>query len=202
MNTLTTPDHQDQALSGERVLYCLPGMGGRLDAGLYRALGEQGYQITGRETVGTFRTMSFTDQVATVAEDLQTHFWRVDARVLTNSFGSYLLLNALCLLPPFPARALILSPIVGEFDHPEKPMSFSPPKAGKIMQLATTGKFPKPRDAQIHVGEHDWQASPESVHRLGKHSGIPVTVVPKAGHMLPHSYVSATLNAWLNDAML
>ncbi len=78
-------------------------------------------------------------------------------------------------------------------------MSFSPPKADKFSKMARSGQIPRPRDAHIHVGEHDWQANPDSVQRLGTEIGLPVTVVPKAVHMVPHSYVNATLQAWLGN---
>jgi alpha-beta hydrolase superfamily lysophospholipase len=70
--------------------------------------------LAGRETVGDFRGMRFMDQIETVAEDLQTHFWREDAHVVANSFGAYLFLNAQSLMPAFPGKVLLLSPIVGE----------------------------------------------------------------------------------------
>jgi hypothetical protein len=80
--------------NARRTLYLLPGYGGRLHTGLGQALLERGYDLAGRETAGDFRHLKFLDQIATVAEDLQTHFWRPDAQVIANSFGAYLFLNA------------------------------------------------------------------------------------------------------------
>ena len=72
-----------------RTIYYLTGMGGRLDTGLGQALLSRGYEVTGRELVGDFRNLGFQDQVDTIAEDLQTHFWQEDAQVIANSFGAY-----------------------------------------------------------------------------------------------------------------
>ena len=53
------------------------------------AINDRGFDITGRETVGTFSELVFSEQVATVVQDLRTHFWEESARVIANSFGAY-----------------------------------------------------------------------------------------------------------------
>lgn len=87
---------------------------GRLAAGLGEELMQRGWGVAGRETVGDFRALRFGEQVVAVADDLEDHFWREDARVVAVSFGAYLFLHAQAQLPAFPGRALLLSPIVGE----------------------------------------------------------------------------------------
>ena len=47
------------------------------------------------------------------------------------------------------------------------------------------------------MGEHDWQSNPANVCELGEKLGVPVAVVPDAGHMLPKDYVAAVLDRWL-----
>jgi hypothetical protein len=170
----------------QRTVYYLPGHGGRLHTGLGEALMSRGLNLAGRETVDDFRRLRFMDQVQTVAEDLRTHFWRDDAQVVANSFGAYLFLNAQSVLPPYPGKVLLLSPIVGAFDHPDKPMSFSPPMPNRLMDLTTAGKLPRPAQAEIHVDEQDWQAHPEQVSRLADLLAIPVHIVAGNGHMLDH----------------
>ena len=86
------------------TIYYLPGRGGRLHAGLGSANYDRGFDITGRETVGTFSELVFSEQVAAVAQDLRTHFWDKSARVIANSFGAYLFLHAQAGLPAFPGR--------------------------------------------------------------------------------------------------
>ena len=131
------------------TVYCLPGYGGRLDTGLGAALLQRGFSIAGRMTVGDFRSMRFADQVATVASDLQDKFWQPDAQVIANSFGAYLFLHAQAALPPFPGRVLLLSPIVGEFDHADQPVHFSPPLPNRLVQLVAKDQLTCPLDAQI-----------------------------------------------------
>jgi hypothetical protein len=74
-------------ITGSTVYY-LPGYGGRMHTGLGQALMNRGASLAGRETTGDFRTLRFMDQIQTVAEDLQSHFWREDAQVVANSFGA------------------------------------------------------------------------------------------------------------------
>lgn len=69
--------------------------------GLGQALAARGFDIAGRETRGDFKNAGFTAQVEMVANDLQTHFWEPDAKVIANSLGGYLFLHAQSRLPPF-----------------------------------------------------------------------------------------------------
>ena len=96
------------------TIYYLPGHGGLISTGLGQALLDRGYDVTGRETVGEFKSLGFQAQVQTVASDLREYFWREDARVIANSFGAYLFLHAQALLgESYIGQVVLLSPIVG-----------------------------------------------------------------------------------------
>jgi alpha-beta hydrolase superfamily lysophospholipase len=172
-------------------------MGGRLDTGLGQALLSRGFEVAGRELYGEFRKLDFQHQVDLVAEDLQSHFWQEEARVIANSFGAYLFLHAQVQMKPYIGRVILLSPIVGEFSNEDTRMNFVPPRADKIQQLAEAGSFPIPIHCEVHVGSDDWQSNPVNVTAFGSMLGIPVTVVPNAGHMLPKEYVGNLLARWL-----
>ena len=182
------------------TLYYLPGHGGRVETRLGEALRHRGWAVTGRETVGEFRTLRFQDQVDTVAQDLTEHFWHEDAQVVCNSFGAYLFLHAQAQLNPFPGRVLLLSPIVGAFEDVEKQMHFRPPKAEHLMRLSAEGRYTTPSRIEIHVGELDWQSVPANVLGFAAPLGIPVTVAPGLGHMLGREYVGPLLDQWLRSA--
>ena len=47
------------------------------------------------------------------------------------------------------------------------------------------------------MGELDWQSVPANVLAFTAPIGIPVTVVPQAGHMLGREYVGPLLDRWL-----
>ena len=173
-------------------------MGGRLDTGLGQALLAKRVDVTGRELVGEFRKLAFSEQVEAVANDLHSRFWNPEARVIANSFGAYLLLHAQAQLPPYPGKVLLLSPIVGEFANQETEMNFIPPRSEQLLELAKTGSYPAPLNCEIHVGSEDWQSNPCNVEMFGALTGLKVTVVPEAGHMLPKEYVKNLLDRWLS----
>ena len=185
-------------MNSNSTLYYLPGRGGRLDAGLGVALVERNLVVSGRETVGEFASLSFQEQIELVAKDIQANFWHQEAKILANSFGAYLFLHAQTLMPAYLGKVLLLSPIVGEFSNNETGTHFVPPRSRKLKELAQAKKYPTPKSCEIHVGEEDWQSNPEHVSEFGKLLSISVTVVPRAGHMLPKGYVTKILDEWLN----
>ncbi len=189
---------QSQIQMQPKTIYYLPGHGGRLGTGLGQALLSRGYNVSGRETVGDFKDIPFSQQVAIIAEDLRTHYWHEEARVIANSFGAYLFLNAQALMSPYLGKVLLLSPIVGEFSNEDSGMGFIPPHSGRLAQLAKDGTFPVPQHCEIHVGEHDWQSNPTNVTELAGLLGLNATVVPGGGHMLDKRYVAAVLDRWLS----
>ena len=97
-----------------KPIYYLPGANGQLRSGLGQALMERGFEPQGRATIGEFKRLSFDEQVSMVAEDLQQPLWfTAAARIITNSYGSYLFLHAQLRMPAHPANILMLSPIMG-----------------------------------------------------------------------------------------
>ncbi len=180
------------------TVYYLPGWGGQLSTGLGQALLERGYDVTGRETVGDFKSLGFAGQVRTVASDLREYFWREDANVICNSFGGYLFLHAQALIgEPYIGNVILLAPIVGEFvqDDEARQMNFIPPQAEKLLELAKAKQFPLPLKCEIHVGSEDWQSHPNAV-AFGELVGMKVHVVQGAGHGLSKAYVSSLLDKW------
>lgn len=177
------------------TVYYLPGHGGLVSTGLGQALLDRGFDVTGRETVGEFKSLGFQRQVEIVANDLKEYFWKEDAKVIANSFGAYLFLHAQALInEPYIGQVILLSPIVGEFanDDQLRPMNFIPPYAEKLLELASSGKFPVPLNCEIHVGSEDWQSCPNAT-AFAEMVHIDVHVVEGAGHMLPKEYVGDLL---------
>lgn len=196
MRTLGKKQFMQENLNIPNKIFYLPGRGGQLTTGLGQALLERGFEVQGRETRGEFNQLSFAQQVGLIASDLETAFWDEGSLVIANSFGAYLFLHAQVMLPPCPGWILLLSPIVGEFANEQTQTVFSPPYPKRLMELATAKKYPSPRNAQIHVGELDWQSVPDNVEQFGLLTNIPVTVVRGAGHMLPKEYVASVLDDW------
>lgn len=184
------------------VIYYLPGRGGRLDAGLGKALLDRGFSIFGRETFGAFQKLRFTDQIELIAKDIKSEFWREDALLIANSFGAYLFLHAQTLMAPFPGKVLLLSPIIGGSAAPGNGPRFLPPFAERLLALAKTGDLRVGNHYEIHVGEFDWQSDPQRVTAFGRLLDIPVSIVPDGRHLLDKVYVSRLLDRWLPSQAL
>jgi len=178
----------------EKTVYYLTGMGGRLETGLGKGLLDKGFKVEGRELFGNFKKLRFQQQVDSIASDLSNQYWSEESCVIANSFGAYLFLNAQAQIEPYIGKVILLSPIVGDFSNEETLMTYVPPYAGRLLELAKAKKFPVPKNCEIHVGELDWQSNPKTVTTLGELLGIKVLVVPNAGHMLPVAYVEKLLD--------
>lgn len=181
-----------------KKVYYLTGMGGQLHTGLGEGLSSRGFVICGRELFGDFKKLEFQQQIDIVANDLTSHFWDENARVIANSFGAYLFLHAQAQIESYIGKVILLSPIVGEFSNEASMTAYVPPRADKLLQLVQSSQLPVPKQCEIHVGELDWQSNPVNVRNLADFLGINVYIVPNAGHMLPKEYVGALLDKWIN----
>lgn len=179
-----------------KTIYYLPGRGGQIATGLGEGLRQRGCSVTGRETLGAFRYLSFQEQIDIVCNDLQGSFWNKDAHVIAVSYGAYLFLHAQSQMQPYPGSVLLLSPIIGQFSNEEIQLGFIPPRAKKLGQMADEGKFAAPPNCRIHVGSEDWQSNPDAVTSFGTKVGIPVTIAYGRGHQLGADYVRALLDEW------
>ena len=181
-----------------KSIYLLPGRGGSLTAGLGLALKDRGYHLSGRETLGDFAKLPLPYQAQAIAEELQAEFWDKGAQVIANSYGAYLFLFAQSLMPAFPGKVLLLSPVIGAVTGSSiGKAGFAPPYAERLMALARLGELVVPEHCEIHVGANDWQCPAERLSEFGRLTGVPVTIVPEAAHMLGHSYVNDLLDHWL-----
>jgi hypothetical protein len=181
------------------AIYYLSGMNGRLDTGLGSALLQRGFEVTGRGLNGDFKRLAFNDQIDTICEDLHSHFWREDARVIANSFGAYLFLHAQLKMKSYIGKVTLFSPIVGEFGTGEGLMNFIPPYSGRLYEMVHSGTYPTPKSCDVHVGEKDWQSNPENVKSLFSLLRCQVSIVSGAGHSLPKAYVGEIIDKWQNN---
>ena len=181
----------------KQKIYYLPGYGGALNSGLGEELENRGFSISGRATVGEFAALDFADQIEIVRQDLNNEFSFTDSKVIANSFGAYLFLHAQAQMPPYLGKVLLLSPIVGDFVRDDGLRIFSPPRAGKLQNLASSCTYPAPANCEIHVGSEDWQSDPVNVAELAKLLNLSVQIVDGDGHMLEKTYVNTILDNWL-----
>jgi len=174
-------DRMPTTMSLTDTVYLLPGHGGALDKGLGEGLLHRGLNVIGRETRGDFLRLPLREQVDVIRRDIERNFWDARGRIIANSYGAYLFLDAQSGMEPFPGKVLLLSPVVGY----------------AVNEQIRTSNYPAPLNCQIHVGSEDWQANPNEVQALGARLGASVYVVEGRGHMLGREYVSGVLDEWL-----
>ena len=105
-------------------------------------------------------------------------------------------LHAQARLPDFFVSVLLLLPVVGGFYDDSLGMGFVPPFAEKSFELAQADNMTISQRGETHVGSQDWQCDPQKVSALGALIGVPVTVIPRAGHLLGSQYVRQLLDLW------
>jgi pimeloyl-ACP methyl ester carboxylesterase len=187
-------------LDHSRCVYLLPGRGGRLD-GLGSALSARGCTVVGRELVGPFARLAFSEQVDAVVGDLRSLPSPEEALVVAFSMGAYLFLHAqLQWQEPFPGRVLLLSPIVSGSTANTQAVGYVPPGLRRLRAAIDEHRYPSPKRCEVHVGEHDWQSNPDAVAELCTQLGFVFHKVAAGGHRLDESYVADVLDAWLASA--
>lgn len=166
------------------TVYYLPGRGVRLTGGLGSFLSGFGI-VVGRELTVDFAKLSFGEQVDLVRADLSGQ----DYLVVANSYGCYLLLNALFELPGHEGKILLLSPVLGDAENPETGMVYCPPRAQRFMESLRSGRLRLGAAIHVLVGSEDWQCNREALGLLKGLDDVYVKEVEGEGHRIPSSVV-------------
>jgi len=182
----------------DKTFCYLPGRNGKIRTGLGDGILSLGYGLKGRETPGSFKNLSFQEQLNLIASDLQSSFWHEGSKVVAVSYGCYLLMHTLSELEAYPGSILLLSPVLGGVINKGTLRYYSPSRAEKLMQLTETKSFPAPKHIELHVGDSDWQCPSERVIQFADSINSECAVVPNTGHDLGKTYVSPVLSKWLS----
>jgi len=137
-----------------------------------------------------FLKQPFEDQLQQLEEQLDDF---EPTHVIANSFGAYLLMQALMADEPKHYKVLLLSPILGKGISTNRIVR--PPNASQLKACIESGEFPKPKHLEIHIGEHDM---PELALWANKHlKANKCDVIPNQGHK-----IDAPLVRWIIDEFL
>ncbi len=188
-------------MANKRV-YFLPGRAESLVAGLGQLITKMGYSIHGREMVSDFARLRFAEQLALIRSDLEPAVWHSEAVLIGRSYGAYLLLHALADMEPFPGKILLCSPVLGAAIAKNGFYGSLPPRAEKLVKLATRNGFPAPLYMEIHTGAEDNGCDPLLTARFASLVGnTKLNVVPGAGHELREDYLQRVLREFLCDEL-
>jgi hypothetical protein len=186
----------------DRRVYFLPGRQERVSDGLGSAIVRAGFSICGHEIVNDFARLRFAEQLSLIRSDLQTTFWKPDARIIARSYGAYLLLNTLAEMSPFPGRILLLSPVLGAAVANNGFYVSRPPRADRFANVVESGEFPGPRYLEIHTGSEDNGCDPQLADRFAALvSDTRLHIVAGAGHDLGDEYTRSALREFLSESV-
>ena len=121
-----------------------------------------------------------------------------DANLIANSYGAYLLLLALIDQPPLNIRVLLLSPVLGRAISEERMLFSRPPRERTLHQAISEQRLGMPDHLEIVTGEDDEICDPALASQISEQLNIPVSILPKEGHMLAPSSVERALNRFLS----
>jgi predicted esterase len=175
-------------------IYLIPGRGDKLNDFIGNTLIEMGFEVYGREILSDFARLHFPQQLEIIKNDLKSQFWHQDAIIIGDSYGAYLLLQALVELAPFPGCILLFSPVLGKAIDKKNFIISSPPRSKKLLQLAEQKKFPIPRYLEIHTGAKDNGCDPQLAKKISALiTGSKIYIVEGEGHRLNKNYIKNIL---------
>ena len=132
-------------------------------------------------------------QINTVQEFIQLD----TANVVANSYGAYLLLQALIDQPPLNIRVLLLSPVLGRAISEERMLLSRPPREKTLHKAIAEQRLGVPDHLEIVTGQEDEICDPTLASRIGKQLDIEVSILHGEGHMLNETKVSELLVQFL-----
>ena len=117
--------------------------------------------------------------------DTVRQFIRLDAaNVVANSYGAYLLLQALIDQPPLNIRVLLLSPVLGRAISEERMLFSRPPREKTLHQAIAERRLGMPAHLEIVSGQEDEICDSALARQIGEQLGISVSILLNEAHML------------------
>ncbi len=183
-----------------RRLYFIPGRGETLTNEIGQVITSLRFPVQGREVIGDFERLLFSEQIALIRADLQSKFWHSEAVLIGRSYGAYLLLHTLAELDAFPGKVLLFSPVLGAGISKNGLFGSIPPRAKRLLKLAESKEFPAPQYLEIHTGAEDNGCDPALATRFAAPiENTKLYIVPGAGHQLAEEYLRGVLDSFLGD---
>jgi len=184
----------------KKHVYLLPGREETFADNLAKSIESLGLTLCGREIVRDFARLRFAEQLALIKSDLQTAFWKPDAKIVARSYGAYLLLNTLAEMNPFPGEIMLLSPVLGAADANDGCYVSRPPRAERFVKLIASRDFPCPRYLEIHPGAQDNGCDPSLAKCFASMVvNTKLHIVAGASHNLGEEYTRRAVRNFLSE---
>lgn len=179
----------------ERVVIYISGRGGNTDEGLGGWLKSIHPNRIGLSVNQQFLSLNFDKQVQ-VIQDLVERFDAKDTLIIANSYGAYLLTQALLNIDQIDTQIVLLSPVLGRGMASSSMFMSRPPSESRINQAIESGPVFENKRISVHIGSQDDSAN---ICEISRKLGIKdVSVVKDSGHNLPFNYIQSLLLKHLN----
>ena len=140
-----------------------------------------------------FLVLDLEDQINSVRQFVT----RDTGNVIANSYGAYLLLQALIDQPPCQSRILLLSPVLGRALDKERMLFSRPPREKTLRKAIAEGRLGAPLHLEIVTGQEDEICDAALAADFGRQLNIKVSILDGQGHMLDPSTVSQAVGEFL-----
>ena len=171
----------------------ITGRGGDVLGGLSKYLATLSREYRALAIDQAFLAQTFPDQVLSVRDFCSDQ----NSSIIANSYGAYLLLQALIDQPPVDARMMLLSPVLGKANS-KKRMLISRPPGEKALKLAILeGRIGLPNHLEILTGSDDDSCDASLAVETAAKLGAQVCVLQNEGHVITPSKVETAVNAFL-----
>ena len=175
----------------ERVVIYIPGRGGNTDEGLGGWLKSTHPNRIGLSINQQFLSLDFEKQIQ-VIQDLVKRFDAKETLIIANSYGAYLLAQALLNIQHTDAQIILLSPVLARGKASNSMFMSRPPGESRILQAMESGAAFENKRISVHIGSEDDSAN---ICEISRKLGIKdVVVIPNVGHNLPVGYIQRLIS--------
>jgi len=179
--------------SEKRIIY-ISGRDGDANKGLGGYLKQVDPNRIGLSANKTFLKLTFEQQVG-VVKGLLDEFDGPNTSVVANSYGAYLVLNALIEASKYQCGVMLLSPAIGGVLKRDA-MAYSRQPNSKVFDDALRlGKITKPTYLSIHIGDQDGGYDKERFACFLNADLL--NIIPNQGHLLERTTVVNILQSFL-----
>jgi predicted alpha/beta hydrolase family esterase len=140
-----------------------------------------------------FLLQDIEDQIDSVRRFVQLD----GGNIIANSYGAYLLLQALIDQPPLKIRVLLLSPVLGRAFSKGRMLFSRPPREATLRRAILQSRLGMPQYLTIVTGQEDEICDPERAREVATQLAIDISILEQEGHMISPEKVSGTIKAFL-----
>ena len=143
-----------------------------------------------------------TVQPKDVKKEIYPHLFSDNTKIISKSYGCFIILMALSGLPAFPGSVAFFNPCFGlaKYKKDQMAMSFRDRGAVKLKDMIKNGKYPVPRNLTIYTYRDDWQSDFDTCESLKSYNNSFILIAEEgSNHAFPEKYLINAIQDFLTD---